>query len=67
MYKLGDRIKEARQDKGLTQAQLAKVLHTAQNTISNWEKGTNAPDVEMLRQIIIVLDCDPSYILGIGD
>lgn len=41
MNELGQRIKQARSEKGLTQAQLAEEIHVTRQTISNWENGVS--------------------------
>ena len=40
----GERIKEAREHKGLTQEALADKLHVSKQAVSNWENGKNRPD-----------------------
>lgn len=58
MNDLGQRIKQARADQGLTQAQLAEELHVTRQTISNWENGRSVPDYVMLGQLARVLQLD---------
>lgn len=58
MNDLGQRIKQARTDQGLTQAQLAEELHVTRQTISNWENGRSVPDYVMLTQLARVLSLD---------
>jgi transcriptional regulator with XRE-family HTH domain len=41
--KLGEKIKEARLEKGLTQAELEKLSGVGQSTISDVEKGIGSP------------------------
>ena len=38
------RIREYREELGLTQSELAKQIGTLQRNISNWENGINEPD-----------------------
>ena len=42
------RLKELREEFSITQAQLAKEIGFAQNTISQWEKGYIEPSIEIL-------------------
>ena len=42
---LGQKLKEARQNAGLKQEELAKRLGVSRQTISNWENGRSLPDV----------------------
>lgn len=39
----GDLIRELRRRLGLTQGQLAELLHVDQGTISRWERGVESP------------------------
>lgn len=45
---IGDKVKEQRLKKGLTQEQLAQLLNVSRSTISGWEVGRNYPDIEMI-------------------
>ena len=38
---LGERIRQFRNEKGLSQAQLAERLHVVRQTVSKWEKGVS--------------------------
>lgn len=38
------RIREFREELGLTQSELAKSVGTLQRNVSNWENGVNEPD-----------------------
>jgi len=61
----GDRIRNLRESKGLTQEELAKLLNTKRQTISKYEKGivTNIPS-DRLEEIADILETTPEYILG---
>lgn len=59
-----ERLKEARNRKGLSQKQLAKLLHMSQQAVARWEIGTSSPDPDMLRQISLVLEVSADYLLG---
>ncbi|OFI48969.1 hypothetical protein BG261_04720 [Floricoccus tropicus] len=45
---IGDKIKQNRLQKDLTQDELAKVLNVSRSTVSSWEVGRNYPDLETL-------------------
>ena len=36
---LGEKIRQARREKGMTQEQLAQALFVSRQTVSNWENG----------------------------
>jgi transcriptional regulator with XRE-family HTH domain len=63
----GGRVREARQDKGLSQDGLAKLLHVKRRTISSWETGANEPSIEMIKKIVKILDVDANFLLGLED
>ncbi len=52
---IGLRVKAARTQKGLTQAQLAEAIDKAFETISNIERGKTAPNFSTLNDIANVL------------
>lgn len=56
----GDRLKEARKAKKLTQRQLAEMLGTTNTAVSNWENGTNTPTFSMLDKMSQILDINPA-------
>lgn len=61
----GDRLKNARNKKGLTQEQLASKLGIAKSTLAGYEKGNREPDVFKIKKIIELLDIDADYLLDI--
>lgn len=48
---VGNKLKELRISKGLTQNTFAKKFFVKENTISNYEKGVRTPSVEFLMQV----------------
>lgn len=48
MAQFGDLLAELRQDRGLTQSELGKVISVTSGTISNYEHGFHLPDLEKL-------------------
>lgn len=68
MSTLGERIRSARRQAGLTQKQLAeRIGMRAPNTISNWEQNTNRPDVTQLVAIARALGAGLDYLLDFYD
>ncbi len=51
------KIKEYRQQAGLTQFQLAALVGATQKQISAWENGTNEPGIRVLKAISESLAC----------
>lgn len=50
-YITGAVIRELREKKGLTQAELAEKLHVSDKAVSKWENGKGYPDVSLLEPI----------------
>lgn len=51
------KIKEYRQQAGLTQSQLASAVGVQQKQISAWETGRNEPSIKVLKAMAQALDC----------
>ena len=64
----GERIRDLRKSKGITQLDMAKLLSTTKQTISKYEKGivTNIPS-DRIEAMARLLDTTPEYILGWND
>lgn len=65
--KTSERIKELRTERGMSQSEFAKLLHTSQTCISSYEASDRTPNTEML--MIISEKCDVSidWLLGLSD
>lgn len=50
------RIKEIRESRNMTQAELAATLKVARTTVTNWEAGDRLPRVDQLPAIARVFD-----------
>lgn len=59
-----NRIKELRKSKHITQAELAKHIGVAQNTLSYWEQGKYDVDNESLKKLADFFECSTDSILG---
>ena len=47
----GERLRNARKNKGLTQKQLADLIGAKHNSISDWENNKNRPDPDTIEYI----------------
>ena len=61
-----NRIKELRQESGISQLELAKKLNIGQGTISNWESGRYEPDIKALQAMSDLFGVTVDYVIG-GD
>ena len=64
--KVGRLILSLRQERGLTQKQLAESLGLSDRTISKWERGLGLPDVSLLRELSAVFGVNIEQLLA-GD
>ncbi|WFR56426.1 helix-turn-helix domain-containing protein [Anaerocolumna sp. AGMB13025] len=64
MNTFGQKLRDARKAKNLTQKQLAEQLGAKHNSISNWENDQNKPDPDMIELICGVLNIEPNYLLS---
>lgn len=62
--KIGAFLKQLRNEKGITQEQLAEILGVSGRTVSRWETGTNLPDLSILVQISEYYDVEIKEILN---
>lgn len=65
--KLGQRLKELRDEKGLTQKQLSKVFKINSVTYLHYEKSQREPPLALLADIAKYYDVSVDYLLGLKD
>jgi len=61
--KIGRFLKGLRNDKRLTQEQMAEQLNVSGRTVSRWETGSNMPDIGMLVELAQFFDVSISEII----
>ncbi|KAA6475122.1 helix-turn-helix domain-containing protein [Bacillus swezeyi] len=64
MKKLGIRLKEAREKKGLKQIEAAKKLGISNGTLSGYERDYRDPDTETLKKMAKLYDISIDELLG---
>ena len=63
MNEVANSIKQLRQEKKLSQDQLAEQLHVTRQAVSNWENGKTQPDVDMLTRLAEIFDVSVERII----
>ena len=63
---IGDKIKELRLAKGLTQIKLAERLDVTKGCVSNWENGYIEPSLAQLRKLLDFFHVEADYLLEIS-
>lgn len=64
--KMGKLLARLRKEKGLTQKQLADVMHISDRTISKWERGAGFPDISLLHVLSDLFEVNIKTLLS-GD
>lgn len=60
---IGSRIRNARQEKGLSQEELAKAIGATKSAISRYEAGKRMPNLGQIQAIAAALDGDVVYLV----
>lgn len=67
MENFGERLKELRLEKGLTQKQLAKEIGNAQSAIVYWETNKQEPTISALKKLCNYFGVSADYLIGLED
>lgn len=62
---IGERLKEARISKNLSQETLGSMLGVSKVSICGYETGTRTPNMKNFLRLIEILDLDVKYVLGL--
>lgn len=60
---LSKRILELRAERGMTQSQLAKMLHISTSTIGMYEQGRRTPSIDMLVELSKAFGVSLDYLI----
>lgn len=63
---LGEKLKQLRKSKGLTQEELAALLYVSRTAVSKWESGKGFPNIDSLKHISALFDISVDSLLS-GD
>lgn len=59
---IGSRIKERREELGITQTQLAEMIGVTKGAIGNYETDANSPKASIMYKVFRALQCDANYL-----
>lgn len=65
LMQIGLRLSNCRQDRNMTQEDLAGRLGITPQAVSKWERGTSLPDISMLSDLARILDVSADWLLGL--
>ena len=65
MVEFGNRLRQLRKDRKLTQYQLAELIGVKNSVISFYEVGERVPSPDVLRKLAMALHVSADYLLGI--
>lgn len=67
MMKIGEKIKQLRRERELTQEILAEFLGVTAQSVSKWERGESCPDIALLPSIASFFKVTTDELLGVDD
>ena len=67
MKSFGERLKELRLEKGLSQKVLAEKLGYNQSMICFWERGVNEPTESAIRKAALFFEVSADFLIGLSD
>ena len=65
MYKLPERLKDLRAEKGLSQRDLAKAANLSQGAIYLWENDQRVPNAKAVIALAVFFNVSSDYLLGL--
>jgi len=65
MYDFGERLKELRTKKKLSQRTVARRLNIDNSTLSGYERNIISPSIDMIRSLALIYNTTSDYILGL--
>lgn len=60
----GDRLRELREESGMTQEELGKLLSVTKQAVYSYEKGENEPNIDALVKLGDIFGVSLDYLLG---
>lgn len=59
---IGSRMKERREELGMTQTQLAEIIGVTKGAVGNYETDANSPKASIMYKVFSALQCDANYL-----
>lgn len=62
---IAEKVKKLREQKGLSQAELARLLGITRSSVNTWEMGISVPSTQYIVDLAGVFDISTDYLLGV--
>lgn len=62
---ISDKIKRLREQKGLTQTELAKMLGITRSSVNAWEMGISVPSTQYIVELATIFKVSSDFLLGL--
>ena len=66
IHLFGDRLKELRKERNLTQEEIREICQVAKQTISNWENNVTQPPFDIVKRLAQYFGVTADYLLGLN-
>lgn len=63
---IADNIKILRQQRGMTQSELARKLKITRSSVNAWEMGISVPSTQYIAELALLFNVSSDYLLGIA-
>lgn len=64
---MNGRLKLLREEKGLTQKELADILKLSASSIAMYESGKRDPDTSTIKSLAVLFNCNTDFLLGLSN
>lgn len=64
---MNGRLKLLREEKGLTQKELADILKLSASSIAMYESGKRDPDTSTIKSLAVLFNCSTDFLLGLSN
>ena len=64
---VAERIKNLRENKNLTQTELAKLLGITRSSVNAWEMGISVPSTQYIVELSGIFKVSTDYLLGVNE
>lgn len=64
---IADKIRILREEKNMTQVQLAKALGITRSSVNAWEMGISVPSTQYIVELALLFSVSTDYLLGVSN